>query len=524
MPEKIESEDLYFATKPNGVATHRPSPEHLGFVEWLEEQTQLKLKVCQRLDKETSGAMVFAKNKEAAQKLTELFTSRQITKEYLLVSPQKSPFKEWLVVETKNRGTLIKECPGQIEEEGDVSLTQFIRMNESGTYYLYKAFPQTGKTHQIRKHASHSEIPILGDTLYGGKNFPRLMLHCFKLVVPWRGKELGWEVPPSPLFEDLNLCKDPQLCVWIDSFERRKTLFPEMLNGHNSLRVFHNETGDLRGEQFGSRMVLGWWKKEKPTDKEKNKIQKLMTHLDVKDWVFQWRPGAQDHGSTAELLHSEVYDENDWVFYESDVAYQGRMNQGQNVGLFLDQRDRRQWLRKNCKNLKVLNLFAYTCGFSVNAALGGAQKVVSVDLSTKYLEWGKDNFRQNQLNPEEPHYEWRCMDSMEYLKYAQKKGFRFDRIVCDPPSFSRHKKSKRTFQVEKDFQVLLELCSQCLEPGGLVLFSTNYEKWDLDKWVQKLSAASTSHGLKLISSSPSQWDFEWQKQVANLKAFFLEKA
>jgi 23S rRNA G2069 N7-methylase RlmK/C1962 C5-methylase RlmI len=78
--------------------------------------------------------------------------------------------------------------------------------------------------------------------------------------------------------------------------------------------------------------------------------------------------------------------------------------------------------------------------------------------------------------------------------------------------------------VEKDFQVLLELCSQCLEPGGLVLFSTNYEKWDLDKWVQKLSAASTSHGLKLISSSPSQWDFEWQKQVANLKAFFLEKA
>jgi 23S rRNA-/tRNA-specific pseudouridylate synthase len=113
MPEKIESEDLYFATKPNGVATHRPSPEHLGFVEWLEEQTQLKLKVCQRLDKETSGAMVFAKNKEAAQKLTELFASRQITKEYLLVSPQKSPFKEWLVVETKNRGTLIKECPGR---------------------------------------------------------------------------------------------------------------------------------------------------------------------------------------------------------------------------------------------------------------------------------------------------------------------------------------------------------------------------------------------------------------------------
>ena len=71
MSEKIlKSEDLVFAHKPNGVATHRPSEDHQGFVEWLEEQHSLDLKTCHRLDKETSGAMVFARHQKAAQKLT----------------------------------------------------------------------------------------------------------------------------------------------------------------------------------------------------------------------------------------------------------------------------------------------------------------------------------------------------------------------------------------------------------------------------------------------------------------------
>lgn len=524
MSEVLNHQDLFFTNKPSGVASHRPSAEHFGFVEWCQQQTKQPLFLCQRLDKDTSGAMVMAKNQEAAKKLTDLFSQRQVQKEYLFVSDKKSQFLKWMVFEEKDKGTHIKECP--CHEEGIVShsMTEIHRIKGEGPFYLYKAFPKTGKTHQIRKHATHSGVPILGDDLYQGQAFVRLMLHCSKLQMFWQQESLSWNSQPSRLFENLDLCQDLQLCRWLVSFERRQCLFPEALQGTESLRLIHSESEDLRMEKVGERYLLGWWKSQAPTAVEKNKIEKLMDLLEISQWLFQWRPGAQNQNSTEVLLQSPNFDSRPWVFTENSVKYWAHLDRGQNFGLFLDQRQRRQWLQQRAEHKKVLNLFAFTCGFSLNAALAGASEVVSVDLFAKYLEWGKENFELNGLKSQAPQFQWRAMDVRDYLKYAKKKQLQFDFIVCDPPSFSRSKKTKKVFRVERDYRELILECMDCLAPQGTLLFSCNYEKWDFRKWQEQLLALANEQGWPEPQASDSQWDYEWQNFEANLKAFFLWKA
>jgi 23S rRNA G2069 N7-methylase RlmK/C1962 C5-methylase RlmI len=524
MSAEISAADFLVANKPSGIATHRPSPDRVGFVEWLAEKHQTPVKVCHRLDKGTSGAMAFARTIEAAQRFTESLTQRQVDKEYLLVSTKLSKYQTWIVAEQKGKGTLVRECPCQEEGDHYLTLTKFQRVTSQGPFTLYKAFPQTGKTHQIRKHATHCGIPLLGDTDYGGETFPRLMLHCRSLQWEDRGELQRVEATNPRLFQDLALCGDLQLAQWIDAIERREILFPEAFTGPESLRLIHKESPDLRVDKVGEKLVLGWWRSEPPTKDEESKIRALMTLFQFPEWISQWRPGAQSRHSTKVLLRSETSGPDTWEFQENGVRFRAKATKGQNFGLFLDQRDRRRWLRDHCANKSVLNLFAFTGGFSVNAAMGGAQRVVTVDLSTPYLEWGQENFRLNQLSPDEPRYEWRRMDALDYLDYASKQGETFDLIVCDPPSFSRNKKSKKVFRIEKEARRLIERCMKCLNPGGALLFSTNFEKWPLSRWQEFLQRLQVETGVRDIQVSPSQWDYEWQAFDANLKAFFLFKA
>lgn len=517
MSEQNKLESLAFFNKPSGVSTHRPSHDRLGFVEWASQRDAVNYKVCHRLDKDTSGALVFAKTKEAAAQLTQLFENHEVKKEYLFLSDKKSKDKEWTVEKTKDaRGD---ERPF---EEGTLgfSSTRFERISDQGTLFLYKAYPLTGKTHQIRKHAIHSGIPILGDTEYGGKPFPRLMLHALKISFVWNKQNLVFESPKSLLFEQVDLCLNSQLANWIAAIERRQTLYPKIFHSEQALRLCHTETGDLRIDQAGERLILGWWKSEKPNDFEIANIKKLMKIFNFNQWIFQWRPGVNQQDQLALFEKSSELQEGNWYFFEGDSKFLGSLDRGQNFGLFLDQRERRDWVLKNSSGKRVLNLFAFTCGFSLKAALGGAKKVVSVDLFKKYLEWGKENFALNGLEPEQS--EFRAMDSLEYLKYAQKKGIQFDLIICDPPSFSRQKKSKKVFRVERDFKDLLKACDQLLTPGGNLLFSTNFERWPMEKWQAEIEKWAGS-GYK-VKMSPSQWDYEWQTQGANMKAFFLKKA
>lgn len=156
---------------------------------------------------------------------------------------------------------------------------------------------------------------------------------------------------------------------------------------------------------------------------------------------------------------------------ELGLSYEIDLTAGYSQGLFLDQRPQRARMReKLVHGQRVLNLFAYTCAFSVAAASRGAM-TTSVDLSRPYLDWGRRNFARNALDPE-AHFFCRG-DSLEWLSRFAKKDRTWDGIVVDPPTFSRNAEGK-IFRVEHDFPALIALCINVLAPGGWLLASTNH--------------------------------------------------
>ncbi len=154
---------------------------------------------------------------------------------------------------------------------------------------------------------------------------------------------------------------------------------------------------------------------------------------------------------------------------EHEARYKIDFHAGYSQGIFLDQRLNRQEVRRRSDSgLRVLNLFAYTGAFSVAAALGGAT-TTTLDLSSPYLEWAKDNFRANDLDPAEHFF---CKgDALEWLARWKKAGRTFHGIIADPPTFSRHGKS--TWKVERDYAQLVNACAGVLEPEGWALFCAN---------------------------------------------------
>jgi 23S rRNA (cytosine1962-C5)-methyltransferase len=149
------------------------------------------------------------------------------------------------------------------------------------------------------------------------------------------------------------------------------------------------------------------------------------------------------------------------------------------TGLFLDHRETRKIIAGESKGKRVLNLFAYTCSFSVHAAAAGSSFTKSVDMSNAYTEWGKDNFRLNEL-PLENHEVVRA-DCLKFLDEEIRSGQKYDLIIIDPPTISRSKKMDVMFDVQLDYVFLLEKSLLLLAAGGTIFFSTNSRKFDFDK-------------------------------------------
>jgi 23S rRNA (cytosine1962-C5)-methyltransferase len=153
---------------------------------------------------------------------------------------------------------------------------------------------------------------------------------------------------------------------------------------------------------------------------------------------------------------------------ERDVRYAMDFGAGYSTGLFLDQRENREFVRRAAPR-RLLNCFAYTCSFSVMAGLAGGD-TLSVDLSRKSLDRGRDNFILNKLATDR--HRFLVGDVLTVLPRLARKGERFDAIILDPPTFSRSHTGK-AWQVEHDFEKLLLVALEVAERDAKVLLSTN---------------------------------------------------
>jgi 23S rRNA (cytosine1962-C5)-methyltransferase len=178
------------------------------------------------------------------------------------------------------------------------------------------------------------------------------------------------------------------------------------------------------------------------------------------------------------------------VVTEFGVRYEVRPAAGLSVGLFLDMRDVRHWLRFVSRGLRVLNLFAYTCSLGVCAALGGARRVVNLDVSRPYLEWGRRNYELNGLAAD-PH-DFIYGDAFDWLRRFTRRSEQFDLVVVDPPSFS-----STPFSVTRDYVRLVEAAARVVSPGGTLLVATNHAPTTderFDAWIHAGLEAAARHG------------------------------
>jgi 23S rRNA (guanine2445-N2)-methyltransferase / 23S rRNA (guanine2069-N7)-methyltransferase len=149
------------------------------------------------------------------------------------------------------------------------------------------------------------------------------------------------------------------------------------------------------------------------------------------------------------------------------------------TGLFLDHRLTRARLREAARGKRFLNLFAYTGTATVYAAAGGALTTTSVDLSRTYLEWAQRNLAVNDLAG--AHHAMVQADCREWLRAAASEPERYDLIFLDPPTFSNSKRMKGVLDIGRDHPELLDACARLLAPEGLILFSTNAQRFRLQE-------------------------------------------
>lgn len=147
------------------------------------------------------------------------------------------------------------------------------------------------------------------------------------------------------------------------------------------------------------------------------------------------------------------------------------------TGLFLDHRPIRKQIQQMSAGKDVLNLFCYTASASVHAAKGGAASTTSVDMSSTYLQWGQHNMSLNGFAEARHHFIQE--DCFKWLK--TQKGARFDLIFLDPPTFSNSKRMDGVLDIQRDHTGLVRLAMLQLRPGGVLIFSNNYRRFEIDR-------------------------------------------
>ncbi|PSV28958.1 MULTISPECIES: class I SAM-dependent methyltransferase [unclassified Photobacterium] len=168
-------------------------------------------------------------------------------------------------------------------------------------------------------------------------------------------------------------------------------------------------------------------------------------------------------GSPMDVMWGDTSEYQDVI--ESGLVYKLDLGRKQNNGLFLDMRFGRDWVREQAAGKRVLNLFAYTCGFSVAAIAGGAEHVVNLDMAKAALSRGRDNHHLNKHD----------LKKVSFLGHELFKSWGkvrkygpYDLIIIDPPSFQ-----KGSFALTKDYQKILRRLPELLTENGTVLACVN---------------------------------------------------
>lgn len=289
--------------------------------------------------------------------------------------------------------------------------------------------------------------------------------------------------------------------------EKRNAYYQDDLT--TAFRLFNQEGdgfGGLTVDLYGDYAVFSWY--------NSYVYQIRQTISEAFRQVFPEVLGAYEKirfkGLDYESAH--VYGQEAPDFFtvlENGVLYQVFMNDGLMTGIFLDQHEVRGSLVDGLAMGKsLLNMFSYTAAFSVAAAMGGASQTTSVDLAKRSRELSQAHFQANGLSTDE--HRFIVMDVFEYFKYAKRKNLTYDVIVLDPPSFARNK--KQTFSVAKDYHKLISQSLEILNPGGIIIASTNAANVSRQKFTEQIDKGFAGRSYQILNKYGLPADFAYNKK------------
>lgn len=289
--------------------------------------------------------------------------------------------------------------------------------------------------------------------------------------------------------------------------EKRSSYYQDELT--TAFRLFNQEGdgfGGLTVDLYGDYAVFSWY--------NSYVYQIRQTISEAFRQVFPEVLGAYEKirfkGLDYESAH--VYGQEAPDFFtvlENGVLYQVFMNDGLMTGIFLDQHEVRGSLVDGLAMGKsLLNMFSYTAAFSVAAAMGGASQTTSVDLAKRSRELSQAHFQANGISTDD--HRFIVMDVFEYFKYAKRKGLTYDVIVLDPPSFARNK--KQTFSVAKDYHKLISQSLEILNPGGIIIASTNAANVSRQKFTEQIDKGFAGRSYQILNKYGLPADFAYNKK------------
>ena len=289
--------------------------------------------------------------------------------------------------------------------------------------------------------------------------------------------------------------------------EKRTAYYQDELT--TAFRLFNQEGDDFGGltvDLYGDYAVFSWY--------NSYVYQIRQTISEAFRQVFPEVLGTYEKirfkGLDYESAH--VYGQEAPDFFtvlENGVLYQVFMNDGLMTGIFLDQHEVRSSLVDGLAMGKsLLNMFSYTAAFSVAAAMGGASQTTSVDLAKRSRELSQVHFQANGISTDD--HRFIVMDVFEYFKYAKRKGLTYDVIVLDPPSFARNK--KQTFSVAKDYHKLISQSLEILNPGGIIIASTNAANVSRQKFTEQIDKGFAGRSYQILNKYGLPADFAYNKK------------
>ncbi len=475
-----EDEHLLAVAKPAGVTTHRADVHTQdGMHEWAQRQRPgTSLSVLHRLDKATSGVLVFGKTAAANRSLTAQLTERTVAKTYeLLTAPGRGP-----------EGVVWADAP----IAGAPATTELERRASGPAARRYEARPHTGRTHQVRIHAEAAGLAVVGDTEHGGPPGPRLFLHAAAMGLTHPdGTSLELVAPRPASFDRLlsgELAPSSAALRALVAHEARAALLdPADTDAHLWVDRHHDGLPDARVERLGDvALVLDY--RDATGALPDGWLDALQQTVPLRGVYVQHRPRRGGGGPARRVAGGapprfEVVELG--LRYLVDLEASATSS-----GIFLDQREtRRELLASDLAGRTVLNAFAHTGSLSVAAARAGAE-TLTLDLSKRYLAWAEDNLRLNGIDTGD--HDSIYGDALEWMERLARKGRRFDVVLVDPPSSSTSGRGRWT--VERDLGALVERAVRLCAEGGAAYVSTNLRRMTWPRFLDHVSAGLAAAG------------------------------